>query len=157
MKTYTDSEHGFKIDIPDDWVVDNYKLPIIARALFRLIFRGPQKNAMAFVRGSNEMLETLNISVEKMSPDISPELTRYFFVEYARQSGYAITNFGRILLGETEHTCVRYQIAENVWSKKYMLVFHGMGYAITTCFRNIGFPFEKEREWDIIVNSFRLI
>lgn len=157
MKTYTDNEHGFRIDLPDDWAVDDYKLPIIARVLFRLIYRGPQKNAMAFVRGSNETLETLNISVEKMSPDISPELTRYSFIEYAQQSGYTITNFGRILLGGKEHTCVRYQIAENVWSKKYMLVLNGIGYAITTCYRNMGFPFDKEREWDIIVNSFRLI
>lgn len=157
MKTYTDSEHGFKIDLPDDWVVDDYKLPIIARVLFRLIYRGPQKNAMAFVRGSNETLETLNISVEKMSPDISPELTRYFFIKYAKQSGYTIANFGRILLGGKEHTCVRYQIAENVWSKKYMLVFNDIGYAITTCYRNIGFPVEKEGEWDLIVSSFHLL
>ena len=156
MQTYADSEYGFKIDLPDDWVTDDYKLPIVARFLFRLIYGGTQKNAMAFVRGSNETLETLNITVEKMSPDVSPEQTQRFFIGYAQQSGYTIANFGKILLEGKEHTCVRYQIAENVWSKKYMIVLNSIGYAITTCFRNVGFPFEKEKEWDTIASSLRL-
>ena len=156
MKTYTDREHGFKIDLPDDWLVDEYKLPIIARLLFRLTYGGPQKNAMAFVRGSNETLETLNISVEKMSPGISPEQTQRFFIGYAQQSGYTIANFGKIIVEGKEHTWVRYQIAENVWSKKYMIVLNDIGYAITTCFRNNGFPFDKEKEWDSIASSLRL-
>ena len=91
-----------------------------------------------------------------MSPDISPEITQQIFKGYAQQSGYTSANFGRILVGGNEHTCVRYQIAENVWSKKYMIVLNGIGYAITTFFRNLDFPFEKEREWDIMVSSFRL-
>ena len=157
MKTYTDNRFGYKIDLSNDWALDNYEPPVIARILFRIFYGGPLKKGMAFSRGSNETLETLNISVEKMSPGVSPELTRHFFVEYAQQSGYTISNFGEILVGGREHTCVCYQIAENVWSKKYMIVLNGIGYAITTCLRSMGFPIDKEDEWDTIAESLRLV
>jgi hypothetical protein len=159
MKAYTDSKHGYKIDLPDDWIVDNYKPPFIAGLFFLLFYGGPLKKGMAFVRGSDETLETLNVSVETMppGPGVSPELTQQTFIEYARQSGYTISNFGRIFVRGKEQPWVRYQIAENVWSKKYMIVLNGIGYAITTCFKNNDFPFEKEAEWDAIACSLRLL
>ena len=156
MKTYTDNKRGYQIDLPNDWRMDDKKPPIISGLLFRIIYGGPLTNGLAFIRGSNETLETLNISVEAMPPGITPEATQQFFMEYVHQAGYAGVSFGRILVGGKEHTWARYQIAENVWSKKYMIVLNGVGYAITACFKDNGTLYQKEAEWDVIARSLQL-
>lgn len=157
MKTYTDNDRGYKIELSDDWAIDTKRTPFIARLLFRLIYGGPLQTGMAFVRGANEALETLNVSVESMPPGMTPEIAQRFFVEYAQQQGYADISFGRIVVGGKEHAWARYQIANNVWSKKYMIILNNIGYAITTCSRNNGTLPQKETEWDEIASSLQLI
>ena len=85
MRTYKDDEHGYEIDIPEDWSLHKDNAPILLTVLFRLV-RGwtPHVN-VAFIRGPNEIL---NIVIEPMTAEPSPEVSEHLFRLHAQQVGY---------------------------------------------------------------------
>ena len=154
MKTYTDNKQGYKIDLPDDWELNVNNTPIIANLLFRLTYGGPLKNGMEFIHGPNE---TLNFSIESIPSIVTPEIIQLTFMEYAQREGYSSVKFGRIFVNGKVHPWVRYQMAPNVWSKKYMIILNNVGYAITASFQGNELVAQTESEWDTIVSSLQLI
>lgn len=153
MKTYRDDTYGFEIDIPEDWARCKENAPSLWNILFRLI-RGwtPHVNA-AFTCGPNEIL---NIVIEPMTPEPTPEVSERLFKLHAQQMGYADLGFGRITVGGRQHTWARYQFADKVWSKKYMIVLGGKGYAITASCKGQNMFAQREKIWDTIAASLRL-
>jgi len=65
--------------------------------------------------------------------------------------------FGRILVGQKEHVWARYQMHNDVWSKKYMIILNGVGYAISASCSGKEMIIQREKNWDEIARSFRLV
>jgi hypothetical protein len=65
--------------------------------------------------------------------------------------------YGRITVGQKKHVWASYQMQNNVWSKKYMIIFNNVGYAISASCLGRNMFFQREKEWDKIAMSFRLI
>jgi len=154
MKTYRNEEHGFEIDIPNDWSPYDYSLPVIPSLLFAIVHGWAPKVDGAFTCSYKEIL---NIVVESMMPEPSPELTESFFLKYARSLNLADVHIGRITILDREHTWAIYNFENKVWSKKYMIVLAGTGYAITVCCDDQQLFSQREEVWDTIVETFRLL
>jgi len=136
MKKYTNQTHGFEIDIPKHWPNPTELTPD------SLIFNCAP-------------LESLNFVIGPLTPERLPEYTEFEFRQYVQKNGYSDLAFGRISVGNKNHVCARYNMG-GLWTKKYMIVFAGIEYAITaTCYRP-DMLMEMERVWDAIVGSFRL-
>jgi tetratricopeptide (TPR) repeat protein len=153
VKTYRDKKHGFEIDIPKDWTVYKEILPALAPTLLRLAYGWDPSVDVAFTCGPNEIL---NIVVETMRPEPTPGFTESFFKLYAQRMGFTNCEYGRIIVGNKAHTWSRYQFENQVWSKKYLIVLGGKGYAITASCNDKGMFLQREKIWDAIAASFRL-
>ena len=71
--------------------------------------------------------------------------------------GHTDLVFGRITVLGEDQIWARYHLGNRDRTKKYMIVLGANEYAITaTCFVPKGFA-EKERAWDAIATSFRLL
>lgn len=137
MKTYQDKELGFFIDIPKQWSL--------------LMKEG--SDSIIFAHGP---IEVFNVIIGFRLPERLLKYTEFEFAEYAKKKRYTDLEFGRILVGGREHVWARYNMGSGAWTKKYLVVFGGIEYAITaTCFDQQLFT-ERERIWDEIVKSFRL-
>ncbi len=100
--------------------------------------------------------EAFNLTARPLLPERLLEYTEFEFRQYTQHQGYTDLEFGRILVGGRYHVLARYNMGKGAWSKKYMIVFAGIEYAITaTCFDQLKLA-EKESNWDAIVKSFRL-
>ena len=155
MKTYRNEKDGFEIDLPDGWSLHKDRAAPFWNFIFRL-FRGwtPHVN-VAFTCGPNEIL---NLVIEPMKPELSPEDTRRLFAHTVQNNRvYSNLEFGRITVGGKSHTWVRYLMFDKVWSKKYMIVLGGNGYAITASCNGYEMFLQREIIWDEIVSSLRLI
>ena len=153
LKTYRNERHGFEIDVPEDWSLDTKRAPF-PFILISLV-RGLRLYAdLQFSCGSNE---ALNFMIERMQVELPPDIHQLIFSINAQDMEYTDLDFGRITVGGREHTWARYCIGGKVWSKKYMIVLDGIGYAITGSCNNDSLFAEKERSWDAVVTSFRSI
>ena len=153
MKTYRNEQYSFEIDLPEDLVVESGRLPVLP-AILSVVKLGwiPSVN----VQFGNANV-SFNIAIESMSPELTPELTELIFALQAQDMEYVNCEFGRMSLGDKVHTWARYELAGKLWSKKYMLVLGGKGYAITVGCNDQNVFQQKEGEWDASVSSFHLL
>jgi tetratricopeptide (TPR) repeat protein len=137
MRIYCNEDLGFSLNIPDDW-----SGPINLNSGTVLFDRAP--------------VESLNIIVGPQAPEMLLEYTQQQFFHYANSKGYTDVEVGAIMVESKDHAWAGYDMGGGKRAKKYMLVFGGVEYAVTAlCFdkRNFG---EQEKQWDMIVQSFRL-
>jgi hypothetical protein len=159
MKTYRSEKHGFEIDIPEEWSPASGRMPMLPAAMFALKSGWAPGVEVQFLGAD----ESVNISIEPMTPEPPPDVTELMFRLAAQDMGYANCEFGRITVGGRQHTWARYLLAGEIWSKKYMLVMDGKGYAITAACHgepcSPGEPLfaQRERVWDAVALSFRLL
>jgi tetratricopeptide (TPR) repeat protein len=151
-KTYRDEKLGFEIEIPEDWSLASGQ-PLLPAISFALKSGWIPRVDVQFC-GSNE---ALNIVIEPMMPEPPPDVTELLFTLQAQDMEYANCEFGRITIGGKEHTWARYQFADKAWSKKYMIVLGGKGYAITVSCNDQGMFAQREKVWDAIASSFCLL
>jgi hypothetical protein len=153
LKTYRNERHGFEIDVPEAWSLDTKRAPL-PFILISLV-RGLRPYAdVQFSCGPNE---ALNFMIERMLVELPPDIHQLMFTITAQDMEYTDLEFGRITVGGKEHAWARYCIGGKVWSKKYMIILGGIGYAITgSCNDQRKFT-ESERHWDTVATSFRPI
>jgi hypothetical protein len=155
-KTYRDPKHGFEIDIPGHWEIHQESVPASALASIfsRLRYGCGADVDIAFTNGPDEIM---NILVETMSPEPTPNFTEQLFRAQAQHTmNYTHCEYGRIIVENKAHTWARYLFASKLWSKKYLIVLDGKGYAITaSCKDREGF-LRREKVWDAIVASLRV-
>ncbi|MCD4738561.1 MAG: tetratricopeptide repeat protein [Anaerolineae bacterium] len=154
LKTYQDEKHGFEIAIPEDWSIYKEAAPMLASVFFRLAHGWTPDVDIAFTCSPNEIL---NIVVETMTPEPTPNFTERFFRLYAQNMNFTNCEYGRITVGNKAHTWSRYQVKNKIWSKKYMIVLDGKGYAITASCNGKEMFLQREKIWDAIAASFRLL
>jgi tetratricopeptide (TPR) repeat protein len=153
LKTYRNERHGFEIETPKDWSLSQKRAPF----LFILISLVRGLRPYADVQFSCGPKETLNFVIERMQVEFPPDIHQLIFKITAQDMGYTDLEFGRITVGGRKHAWARYCIGGKVWSKKYMIVLGGIGYAITGSCNDNRMLAESERRWDAVVTSFRLL
>ena len=137
MKIYRNKRLGFQINVPAEWA-----LPVRAGS-DGVIFRcGPD--------------EALNIIAGPLPPRSYQDTERQF-AQYAQERGYDDLEVGRILVGGKNHIWARYRLEHRLWYKKYLIVFGGMEYAITATCNDQWVFAQKDRVWDAMVITFRLL
>lgn len=151
MPSYRSAKHGFEIDLPTGWAITRglARLPIF---LSNVINRA--NILQEFSRGTRERL---NIVVEPLLPEPPPEVNELMFRLNARDMNYTDLEFGRIAVAGRLHAWVRYVMLSKAWSKKYLIVLDGRGFAITASCASPEQLHECEREWDTIAASLRLL
>ncbi|KAA3659946.1 MAG: hypothetical protein DWQ04_20800 [Chloroflexi bacterium] len=143
MKTFRNEQHGFEIDIPDEWLL----API------------PSGSTKEFFQFGNPN-EAFNFVIGPLIPERLLERTELEFRLYAQSKNYINLEFGRITVGGKEHVWARYLIQDamgNKWNKKYMIVFGTTEYSITATCNDPQWFSQREKFWDSIVRSFRLM
>ncbi|MCP4371130.1 MAG: tetratricopeptide repeat protein [Deltaproteobacteria bacterium] len=153
MKTYRNEQYGFEIDTPEDWSISSGKMPLWFSVPHTLKFGWSPSVTVQFV-GTNE---SCNINVETMTPELPPDVTELLFTLEAQDMEYVNCEFGRITIEDKRHTWTRYEHAGKVWSKKYLIVGGGQGYAITAACNNRSLFAQREKVWDEVALSFRLL
>jgi len=137
MKIYQNEELGFELHIPDDWPSALNMSP----------------DSIVF---DCSPVERLNIIVGPLVPERLLEYTQIEFIQYAKAQRYTEVEVGIINVEDKDHAWARYNMGNENWTKKYMVAFSGIEYAITaSCLGKSNF-LEKEKQWDMIVKSFRL-
>jgi tetratricopeptide (TPR) repeat protein len=137
MKTYRNDELGFEISIPENWSNPIHK------DSYSVIF-------------NCRPIEMFNIIVGFLIPERLSEFTEFEFEQHIKKHGYSELVFGRINVEEKNHVWARYNMGNNNWTKKYMIVFGGIEYAMTATCNDKSKFIEREIIWDAIVKSFRL-
>jgi hypothetical protein len=143
MKNYRNERHGFEINVPEEWSFPTGD-----------VIGTPFGKSLIFGCGRNE---AFNLQIGLLIPEPSLDDTEYSFARHAGNRGYTELNFGRITVEGKDHLWAKYQMGFGDWTKKYMIVFGETEYAVTaTCFAPKAFA-EREKVWDSIVASFRLL
>lgn len=137
MKKYKNEALSFEIDIPNDWPV-------------------PRLLELDCLMFDHTPIEKFNFVIGPRLPERLLEYTEFEFRQFAQSHGHTDLNFGRILVGGQDHVWARYKMGSRVWSKKYLIVFSGVEYAITASCYNPQIFSERESIWDLVVKSFRL-
>jgi tetratricopeptide (TPR) repeat protein len=143
MKTYRNEKLGFEIDIPEEWLL----API------------PDEGPKDFFQFGCPN-EAFNFEIGPLIPERLLEYTELEFRLYAQNKGYTDLEFGRITVGGREHVWARYHIQDAMrsrWNKKYVIVFGGTEYTITATCDDPQWFAHREKDWDAIVASFRLL
>jgi tetratricopeptide (TPR) repeat protein len=138
MRKYTNETLGFELLLPDSW-----PNPIETTSDTIIFDRAP--------------IERINIIVGPLNPERLIEFTQLAFCRYAQTKGYTDVELGKIAIENINHACAKYNMGNNNWTKKYMVVFGYTEYAITaSCYDKNSF-LENEKQWDLIVKTFRLL
>ncbi len=151
MSTYRNKEYGFEIDLPAGWAVTSgfSRIPVILSNVIK------QANILEEFSFDNK--EFLNIVVERMQPEVPPDINELIFMLHAQEMNYTDLKFGRIAVSGRTHAWACYVMNQKGWLKKYMIILNGFGYALTaSC------PIEHksstvEETWDGIAASLRLL
>lgn len=138
MRSYKNEDLGFEIKIPENW-----PMPILE-----------SQNKIVFDRAPSE---TIIILVEKLNPERLLEFTQYEFMQYCGARGYTGVEFGRIFVENKEHVYARYNMGNDNWAKKYMIVFGYVEYGITGLCSGKTELIENEKRWDLVIGSFKLL
>ena len=112
MKTYCNEKLGFEIDVPDEWPSPQTLGP----------------DALLFDRAP---MERFNFVIGLLLPERLQEYTEFEFRTYIQKQGFTDLDFGRIAVGGKDHVWARYRMRDGTWTKKYMIVFAGIEFAIT--------------------------
>ena len=151
MPTYRNGKYGFEIDLPAGWAVSSgfSRVPVhLANVINR---------ANVLEEFTNGRVEHLNIVVERMQPELPPDINELIFTLNARERGYTSVQFGRITVGGRVHAWASYVMNLKGWLKKYLIVLNGYGYALTASCPIERRSLEVEGTWDSIATSFRLL
>jgi len=156
VKIYHDKKHSFEIDIPETWS----PRPATVYKLAGVLYGPSSPNANKDVFQYGDFDEAFNFEIGPLFPEPLLDDTEIEFGLYARDRGFADLRFGRIVVAGKEHVCASYFINDNMgkrWNKKYMIVFGGMEYTITGTCNDPHYFMTREKEWNAIVQSFRLL
>jgi len=144
MKTFCSARYGFQIAIPNHWSCPPTGF------LTRLF--GLDKNPR-FASGD----ATLNFQMNLLPSEPPLGETENAFREYARQVGHCELRTSVMTVAGADHFCAVYRAKDGTWLKKYILVFHGVEYAVTCRLgRDECAVAEMEEEYDAVVASFQL-
>ena len=138
MKTYRNERLGFEIHMPEEWALPT-----------RVGLGG-----LAFGCGPDEGFD---VAVGPFLSQPSLEDTERRFAQYASAQGYGDLEFGRTSVGGKGHVWIRYRMEGDVWAKKYLLVFDGVGYALTGTCCSRKMLARREKAFDAVAKSFRLL
>lgn len=142
-KTHRNEKYGFEIDLPEECRSSS-------------IQREGPKEYMQY--GCHE--EAFNFEAAPLFPEPRLDQTEHDFVQFAVFRGFTRVKFGRITIRGKEHVCVSYHASDVMgerWNKKYMIVFDGTEYTITAICNDAKWFEQREKDWDAIVRSFRLL
>jgi tetratricopeptide (TPR) repeat protein len=145
QKTYRNEKHGFEIDIPLEWRPSPIPIP-----------KGMARDLLQY--GCPD--EAFNFEIGPLSPEPPLDQTERDFVQFAMFRGFSALEFYRITVGGKEHVCASYHVSDAMgerWNKKYMIVFGRTEYAITATCSDEKWFVQRQRDWDSIVRSFRLL
>lgn len=155
-KTMRNEKHDFEIDLPEDWspapAVSVKVASILAGPL------PPGVNKDVFQYGCYD--EAFNFEIGPLYPEPLLSDTEREFRLYAQVNGFKDLVFSRITVGGKEHVNAHYFIDDKMgkrWNKKYMVVFGGTEYTITATCNDPQWFALREKEWDAIVKTFRLL
>ncbi len=149
MFRYINERYCFQMDFPDGWGKSSGfdRLPVIAANVI--------KDADIEEEFVNKNLERLNIVVQAMQPELTPDITEMLAETNALENNFTGFESGRIEIAGRSHTCATYLVGR-AWSKKYLIVLNGYGYALTCCLPLERKSQEVEDGWDRIAASLRL-
>jgi hypothetical protein len=154
VKTYRDDKFQFEIDVPDEWQLCKEGIPFLPTLLF-LVAEGWNPNVdITFVGGRDEIV---NFVIEDLNPEPTPEGCIEIFEHSVRQNTEGPVKFGIIEVEGRSHAWASYNFLGKMWSKKYMIVLHGRGYAITGSCVDIEQFRERGPIWDRAVRSLRIL
>jgi len=88
MKTYRSDQHGFEIDIPENWSF--HSEGSVSHPLGK-------DRSLIFKCGPNE---AFNIQIGALTPEPTLQQTESKFRRYAEEKGYTSLGFGRVTAGE---------------------------------------------------------
>ena len=150
MPKYVNERYGFELNFPDDWAKTS------GRARIPLLLSNVIMHANILEEYGNQQKEYINIVIEKMQPEIPPDIIEMIFHIEALDRNYTEIEFGRIHIAERDHTWATYVMNRRGWLKKYGIVLNGYGYALTASCPIEQRSQEVEGGWDRIAASFRL-
>jgi|WetSurMetagenome_2_1015567.scaffolds.fasta_scaffold12831_2 hypothetical protein len=155
-RKYINQKHGFEIYLPENWEEAPEIPPAFEVAFDLKIPPGLDKDCFQY--GCIE--EAVNFEIAPLFPEPLLDDTVIEFKIFAQMRRFKDLQFGRIIVAGKEHVCAHYFIDDAMgqrWNKKYMLVFGGIEYALTCTCTDPDWFSRREKDWDEIICSFRML
>jgi len=156
MKIFRNEKHGFEIELPESWIPAPEPPSVLVEALTGPLPPGLNKDCFQY--GGRD--EALNFEIAPLSPEPLLKDTEIEFQLFTRDRVYRDLHIGRIKILGKEHVCAHYFINDFMgqrWNKKYMIVFGGIEYALTFTCDDPDWFAKREKDWDAIAQTFRLL